>query len=46
MLAVPYTDDRELLMDIMKHGNEVEVIAPEQLRSRIKEILQNATNQY
>ena len=46
LLEVPYTDDRELLMDIMKHGNEVEVIAPEQLRSRIKEILQQAANQY
>ena len=46
LLEVPYTDDRELLMDIMKHGDQVEVIAPADLRIRIKAILQQAANQY
>lgn len=46
LLELPYTDEPELLMDIMKHGDQVEVIAPETLRSRIKEILQNAVQKY
>lgn len=46
LLEVPYTDDRELLMDIMKHGDQVQVIAPAALRTRIKKILQNAAKQY
>ena len=28
-LRIPYADSRELVMDILKHGAEVEVIAPE-----------------
>jgi predicted DNA-binding transcriptional regulator YafY len=35
-LEVPYSDERELIMDIMKHGGEVEVIAPNSLRQTIK----------
>jgi hypothetical protein len=40
-LAVPYSDNRELLMDILKYGTEVEVVAPEVLR----EAHQNDRNQ-
>lgn len=35
MLEVPYRDDRELVMDILKHGSEVEVLSPKGLRERI-----------
>jgi len=35
LLALPYNDDRELLMDILRHGAEVEVVAPEKLRERV-----------
>ena len=35
-LEVPYSDERELIMDIMKHGDEVEVIGPNTLRQTIK----------
>ena len=35
-LEIPYSDDRELLMDILKHGAEVEVLAPVELRERVK----------
>ena len=45
-LEVPYADDRELLMDILKHGNEVEVLAPKALRSRIRKALESALAQY
>ena len=35
-LELPYSDERELIMDIMKHGDEVEVIGPNTLRQTIK----------
>ena len=39
MLEVPYSDDRELVMDILKHGPEVEVLDPPALRERVRELL-------
>jgi predicted DNA-binding transcriptional regulator YafY len=36
LLEIPYSDDRELIMDILKHGAEVEVVAPAALRKRVK----------
>jgi predicted DNA-binding transcriptional regulator YafY len=35
-LSLPYSDDRELIMDILKHGAQVEVLAPASLRERIR----------
>jgi predicted DNA-binding transcriptional regulator YafY len=35
LLEFPYSDDRELSMDILRHGAEVEVLAPEALRERV-----------
>ena len=37
VLEVPYADDRELLMDILKFGPDVEVLAPAALRRRVAE---------
>jgi predicted DNA-binding transcriptional regulator YafY len=34
-LTVPYADDRELLMDILRHGSHVEVEAPASLRESV-----------
>ncbi len=34
-LRVPYADERELLMDIMRHGRHVEVEAPQSLRRSV-----------
>jgi predicted DNA-binding transcriptional regulator YafY len=34
-LEIPYSDDRELLMDILRHDPEVEVLAPSALRDRV-----------
>lgn len=34
-LTLPYTDPRELVMDILRHVPEVEVIAPEELRDEV-----------
>ena len=46
VLRVPYSDDRELLMDILRHGSEVEVLAPNSLRRHIAETLRAAAAQY
>ena len=45
-LQVPYSDPRELLMDILKYGPDVEVIAPDTLRHLITERLNSAMQLY
>jgi predicted DNA-binding transcriptional regulator YafY len=37
LLQIPYSDDRELVMDILRHTPEVEVLAPAALRARVVE---------
>ena len=34
-LKVPYSNDPELLMDILKYGADCEVVGPEELRERV-----------
>ena len=46
VLEVPYSDDRELIGDILRHGAEVEVLAPKELRARCREQLAAALKQY
>ena len=36
-LTVPYADERELLMDILRHGAQVVVEAPSSLKKRVAE---------
>lgn len=43
ILEVPYGNDTELLMDIMKQGPDVEVLAPKLLRDRVSKSI-SATN--
>jgi predicted DNA-binding transcriptional regulator YafY len=38
-LEFPYSDDRELLMDILRHIPEVEVLGPAELRQRLHDAL-------
>jgi len=45
-LRIPYADPRELVMDILKHGAEVEVVEPESLRQLLLEQLQRALGRY
>jgi proteasome accessory factor C len=45
-LRVPYRDARELVMDILRHGAHVEVVAPESLREEMAAQLQRALDQY
>ena len=35
-LRVPYSQDTELIMDILRHGPEVEVLEPPELRQRVR----------
>ena len=46
LLAIPYSDDRELVMDILKYGGDVEVVSPQALRKRVAEELAHACKQY
>lgn len=45
-LHVPYANPTELLMDILKYGPDVEVVAPATLKKLVKERLQLALGQY
>ncbi len=45
-LQIPYSDERELLMEILKYGPDVEVIAPEELRTKVSQYLQQAMQHY
>ena len=46
VLEVPYSDHRELVMDILRHGAEVEVLEPPELREQVKAALQGALARY
>ena len=46
VLALPYSDDRELILDILRQGNEVEVIGPSELRDKVKAKLNLALKIY
>ncbi len=45
-LKIPYSNSRELLMDVMKYGPDAEVIAPVSLREEMKILLQLALGAY
>ena len=45
-LRLPYVDDTELLMDVLRHGADVEVVAPAELRTKLQQRLRDAAAQY
>jgi predicted DNA-binding transcriptional regulator YafY len=45
-LRVPYSNSRELLMDVLKYGPDAEVVAPVPLREEMKIMLQLALGAY
>ena len=45
-LKVPYSNSRELLMDVLKYGPDAEVVAPISLREEMKIMLQLALGAY
>ena len=46
LLTLPYTDHRELIMDILKFGSDVEVLAPNDLRQRVATAAQDLVKLY
>jgi predicted DNA-binding transcriptional regulator YafY len=46
ILELPYADHRELIMDILKYGSDVEVLAPESLRQLVREEHERAAGIY
>ncbi len=45
-LEFDFNQDPELIMDIMKHGSGVEVLAPTSLKNRVKDELKKAISSY
>jgi predicted DNA-binding transcriptional regulator YafY len=45
-LRIPYGDPRELVMEILRHGRHVKVIAPDSLVEELKAQLRDALGQY
>jgi predicted DNA-binding transcriptional regulator YafY len=46
VLEIPYSDERELLGDLLRFGADVEVLEPADLRNRIKRALHAAGGRY
>ena len=46
ILRVPFSDPRELTMDILKYGADVEVLAPASLRQSVAQLLAEASRRY
>lgn len=46
LLEIPYGNDTELIGDILKYGDQVEVIGPEKLRDKIRSQIQNLSKIY
>ena len=45
-LQVPYSDPTELIQEVLRHGPEAEVVAPEGLRAVVRERLRWALEPY
>lgn len=45
-LSIPYSDPRELILEILKYGPDVEVLQPQSLRSEIHNRLLDAVKKY
>jgi len=45
-LEVPYSDERELVMDVLKYGPGCEVLGPDSLRATVKAQLKAALDRY
>lgn len=45
-LRIPYHRDEELILDILRYGPDVEVVAPPELRSKVAQRLRQAMERY
>ena len=46
LLEIPYSDERELVGDLMRYGADVEVLEPAELRAKVKRALHDAVGRY
>jgi predicted DNA-binding transcriptional regulator YafY len=46
VLEIPYSDDRELVMEILRYGADVEVLEPAALRKRVRDSIRKAAQRY
>ncbi len=46
ILEFPYADDRELVLDILRYGADVEVLRPKSLRRRVLDQILRTVSQY
>lgn len=46
ILEVPYSDDREIILDILRYGPDVEVLRPKSLRTKVLDRLLQAVSRY
>lgn len=46
LLSIPYSSDTELIMDILKHGSDVEVLQPAELRDAVIERIERMQSVY
>lgn len=46
LLEVPYSDETEMLMDILRHGANIQVLSPESLVDSVALMLKNALQHY
>ena len=45
-LRIPYSDHRELVMDILRHGPHVQALEPQSLREEVRRQLADALDPY
>ncbi|KMQ49501.1 putative DeoR family regulatory protein [Chitinispirillum alkaliphilum] len=45
-LHIPYSNDKELIMDILRWGKEAKVLGPEQLKEKVKKCLRETLENY
>jgi len=45
-LRIPYHNPTELIMEICRYGDQVEVIKPPELRKQVADVLRKAADQY
>lgn len=46
ILEIPYSDEREIIGDILRHSNQVEIIEPKEMREKIIDIINNMMSNY
>lgn len=46
VMSIPYSNDTELVMEILRHGDQVEVLEPPELRNKVRDCSYKTLSQY